>query len=265
MTRPILKWCGGKRQLLDILCSLAPVSFRSYHEPFVGGGALFFELSRQCRITRAYLSDSNAELMDCYRALRTDPGDVVAELKAYKHGEDEYYATRAANTKFMSPAGRAARMIYLNKTCFNGLYRVNRAGQFNVPFGKYTNPLICDEENLRACATALEKAAMATCDFGAAPAVAPGDFVYFDPPYHGTFGGYTAGGFDETDQKRLAWQFDICVRAGATALLSNSDTPFIRELYKQYDIVSVQAKRSVNSNGAGRGKVGEVIVVGRPK
>lgn len=269
--RPFLKWVGGKRQLLEELLAGvdAAGSFHRYHEPFVGGGALFFELVRTKRLSRAhaYLSDNNRPLTDTYRALKDDVDAVIALLQKHKqrHDADYYYSVRAD-----VPEGRfarAARIVYLNKTCYNGLYRENSKGLFNVPVGRYKNPRICDEPNLRAVAEALRRAKIETRPFHSVLDHAkPGDLVYFDPPYHpvsktASFTGYDRYGFDETAQRELAEVFTELKRRGVKALLSNSMTPLIEKLYrKRHQVEEVFARRSVNSKAGLRGKVSEALV-----
>ncbi len=264
--RPVLKWVGGKGQLLPQLTKRVPASFGAYHEPFVGGGALFFELATQGKITTAYLSDINPSLIDVYTALRDCVDDVIKILKRHRHDEDYFYQIRSLQPDKLSLPERAARVIYLNKTCYNGLYRENRAGEFNVPFGRYKNPAICDEPNLRAVSRILQPVCIARCHFASVLEVAqPGDFVYFDPPYHpvsttANFTSYDRNGFGEKDQIQLRDIFSELTRKGVKAMLSNSETPFIRKLYADYAISRVYASRAVNSKADSRGKVAEVIV-----
>lgn len=264
--RPVLKWVGGKGQLLPELTKCVPASFDAYHEPFVGGGALFFELVAQDRITTAFLSDINPSLIDVYTALRDCVDEVVRILKRHRHDADYYYKIRSLQPDKLSLPERAARVIYLNKTCYNGLYRENRAGEFNVPFGRYKNPTICDEPNLRAVSQVLQSVRIDCRHFSSVLEVARlGDFVYFDPPYHpvsstANFTSYDRNGFDVSDQAQLRDVFSELTRKGVKAMLSNSDTPFIRKLYADYGIARVYASRAVNSKAGARGKVAEVIV-----
>lgn len=264
--RPVLKWVGGKGQLLPELTKRVPVSFNGYHEPFVGGGALFFELASQGKNMTAYLSDINPSLIDVYIALRDCVEEVIAILKQHSHDEDYYYKIRALRPDKLSLSERAARIIYLNKTCYNGLYRENRAGEFNVPFGRYKNPTICDEPNLRAVSHVLQSVKIERRHFSSVLEVAqPGDFVYFDPPYHpvsstANFTSYDRNGFDDRDQFQLRDVFAELTHKGIKAMLSNSDTPFIRKLYKGHTVSRVYATRAINSKADSRGKVAEVIV-----
>jgi len=260
---PFLKWVGGKRRLVPELRRLMPPKFGRYFEPFVGGGALFFAV----RPSRATLGDANAELMNCYRMVRDEVGGVIAQLRQHPYDKEHYYQVRALVSNERYPIESAARTIYLNKAGFNGLYRVNSRGQFNVAFGRYTNPTICDEPNLRACSEALQDIEIWAGDFDELSSRAlPGDFVYFDPPYvpvtdTADFTSYTSDGFGWEDQCRLAATFDALARRGVHVILSNSDVPAVRDLYRGYRIESVQAARSVNCNAGKRGKVGEVVVV----
>ena len=264
--RPVLKWAGGKGRLLPELLARLPKAFRAYHEPFVGGGALFFELASQDLITAAHVSDINASLIDVYLGLRDCVDDVIASLQQHRHDHDYYYQVRALRPAELSLPERAARIIYLNKTCYNGLYRENRRGEFNVPFGRYVNPTICDEPNLRAASLALQGVEIARCHFSTVLDYAQrGDFVYFDPPYHplsatANFTSYDRRGFGPDDQRQLRDVFTQLGDRGIRAMLSNSDTPFVRELYGGFAIDQVQAARAVNSKANGRGKVAEVIV-----
>ena len=261
--KPFLKWAGGKGQLLAQYAPLFPKQFGRYHEPFVGGGAVFFRL----RPPRATLSDDNAELVHCFTTVRDDVDALVGALGQHRYEKDYYYAVRAQDPAELSPAARAARTIFLNRSGFNGLYRVNAAGRFNVPFGRYTNPTICDAPNLMACARALRLSTILRAPF---PAVLErarhGDFVYFDPPYHplsktAHFTAYAAGGFREDDQRELAGVYAELDRRGVLVMLSNSNTPLIRELYQGFRVVEVQATRAINSKAARRGAITELVVL----
>jgi DNA adenine methylase len=265
--RPFLKWVGGKTQLLEQLQPLLPPTFRRYFEPFVGGAALFFDLRTKGRLmSDVHLSDVNAELVDCYTAVRDYVDDVIGVLRGHKYESDYYYSVRSLDRGTLSLCESAARTIFLNKTGYNGLYRVNRSGQFNVPFGRFTNPAFCDVENLRACSRALRGVSLSNGDFSEVLENArKGDFVYFDPPYvplspTSDFTAYIPGGFGEAEQRKLAKVFAKLARRGVYAMLSNSDTPFVRELYADFDVETVYASRSVNSNAARRGKLPEVVV-----
>ncbi len=266
--RPFLKWAGGKGQLLPELIARLPEDFAAYHEPHVGSGALFFELATHGALSQVYLSDANPSLIDTYLAVRDHVEDVISTLRKHqkKHDRDYYYLVRAIDPSRLPLAGRAARVIYLNKTCYNGLYRENRRGQFNVPFGRYQNPTICDAANLRNVSRVLQGVDIARRGYASVLDYAqPGDFVYFDPPYHpvsatSSFTAYDSHGFGEDDQRRLRDVFAELARRGVCAMLSNSDTRLIRELYADFRIERVYASRSINSKGGQRGKIAELII-----
>ncbi|MCA9905712.1 MAG: DNA adenine methylase [Anaerolineae bacterium] len=264
--RPVLKWAGGKGRLLPELLRRLPTRFARYHEPFVGGGALFFKLASHQRITQATFSDINPALIEVYIALRDCVDAVIDILKRHYYDEAYYYAMRALDPAKLSLAERAARIIFLNKTCYNGLYRENRSGQFNVPFGRYKNPTICDEPNLRAASGLLQGVDLEQRHFATVLDTAqPGDFVYFDPPYHplsstSNFTAYSKYGFSEQDQVQLRDTFAELTRRGVRAMLSNSSAPLIYDLYQPYAIHTVYAARAINSKAAARGKIAEVIV-----
>jgi DNA adenine methylase len=263
--RPFLKWAGGKGQLLSELRCHIPARFGRYFEPFLGGGALFFDQLPE----RGVLSDVNAEIIGCYSAVRDHVEKLIRALKVHRYEADHYYAVRDTDPDGLAPVERAARTIFLNKTGFNGLYRVNRSGKFNVPFGRYAKPHICDEENLRACSAALARVDLVVSDFEEAVMKAKtGDFVYFDPPYvplsrTATFTAYARGGFGPEAQERLANLFARLVERRVHVLLSNSDVPEIRRLYADYRIETVRASRSINSKPTHRGPVSEVLVTPR--
>lgn len=271
--RPFLKWVGGKRQLLRKLLEVVDSvgSFGRYHEPFLGGGALFFALARAHRLRgKTYLSDINPNLIEAYQGLRQNVDDVIRLLKIHKrrHCEEYFYQVRAQVPT--TQAGRTARIIYLNKTCFNGLYRENSKGKFNVPFGRYVNPNICDEDNLRGVGATLRNVDIEARDFTAATRlIRRGDLVYFDPPYNPVsktsgFTDYAKGGFGVDAQEKLAKTFAVLAQRGAHVILSNSLTPLMTELYKDFHISEVAAKRSVNSRTDRRGEVLEVLVTTFP-
>ena len=268
--KPLVKWAGGKRQLLPHIHAALPAEApRRFYEPFIGGGAVLFSLEP----ARAQVNDLNGELINLYEVVRDVVDELIAELAGYPNEAEFFYALRAADRdaqRFatLSPVERAARTLYLNRTCYNGLYRVNAAGQFNAPFGRYKNPTICDEGTLRAVHRyfADNDVAFSQGDFAAAVAEArEGDFVYFDPPYDpvnvtSSFTGYQKGGFDRAEQERLKEVCDDLDRRGVKFLLSNSATDFIRELYADYEVGIVGATRAINSVGSRRGKVDEVLV-----
>jgi DNA adenine methylase len=274
--RPFVKWAGGKTKLLPELLKHVPEEIGTYVEPFVGGGALFFELARQGRFQRAAICDANEELINAYIVIWRSLPALLVQLDRHKYEEKHYYEVRAQDPSTLSDVARAARFIFLNKTCFNGLYRVNRAGKFNVPFGKYTNPLICDADNLREVSKLLQGFDIEYhCgQFGnvfpstAQPATGD-DFIYCDPPYdilseNADFTSYTPGGFGWNEQEFLAQRAgevrDAVMSWGCPIALSNADTPRIRELYKEWNLHEVKAERSINSKASKRGKVGELIL-----
>lgn len=271
--KPILKWAGGKRQLLSEILKHAPPIFGGYYEPFVGGGAVFFALRVMGYIQLGghfYLGDANSRLMRTYRALQNDVEGVIAGLSILPYDREEFEAMRKIQPESMaSDTEVAVWMIYLNRSCFNGLYRVNKAGAFNVPFGRYTNPTICDAEGLRLASGALQGVLLYEgVDFEATVATAKrGDFVYFDPPYipaggSSDFTAYTAGGFGMTDQERLRDCARDLKARGVHILLSNADVPAVREIYGHgsFQIHPVSARRNINSKGEKRAAVGEVLI-----
>ncbi|MBN1933855.1 MAG: DNA adenine methylase [Anaerolineae bacterium] len=275
LPRPFLKWAGGKAQMLNELIGRAPSAFNTYYEPFVGGGALFFRLYREKRLGQACLSEINAELVDTYLAVRDHVEAVIALLAEYPHDKTFYYDLRAQDPQQVDLPRRAARMIYLNKTGYNGLYRVNRKGQFNVPFGRYKSPQYCDAENLRAVSMALQNVDIRCESFESVlDRAQAGDLIYFDPPYAprsktANFTAYHADGFGDEDQARLR---DVCVeltRRDVRAIVSNSSTELIRTLYArseftEFEISEVFANRAINSNARRRGKLPELIITNYP-
>jgi len=264
--RPFLKWAGGKNQLLPELVRRSPARFATYHEPFLGGGALFFELYSLGRIRKAVLSDVNPHLVDAYLAVRDRAHEVIRLLRQHPHEQSHYYEVRAQDPASLTLAERAARIIYLNKTCYNGLYRENRRGQFNVPFGRYAKPTICDEPNLLAVSRALQDVEIIRSHFSSVlDRARRSDFVYFDPPYDpvsktASFTSYASSGFTRADQEWLSTVFTQLASSGAWVMLSNSDTALTRSLYGSFRPDRVLASRSVNCNGAARGRVSELIV-----
>jgi DNA adenine methylase len=267
---PIVKWVGGKTKLLPELLRRAPSTYRRYFEPFFGGGALFFRLLPE----GAVLTDVNRALVECYEAVKLDPESVVHALGRHRkcHSEGYYYETREAwnaGDRGDSPGERAATFIYLNKTCYNGLWRVNSRGHFNVPAGRYENPSILDPAALRAASSALSRATLSVASFERVLEQADrGDFVYFDPPYHplsetASFTSYTSGGFGPAEQERLADVFRELASRGCAVMLSNSDTPFIRKLYAAFRIERVMCPRAINSKADARGAIAELIVTNR--
>lgn len=272
--RPFIKWAGGKGQLLPELSRRLPAHFRRYHEPFVGGAALFFHLYGTERLKGgAVLSDYNPELILCYQIIRDDVESLIEALGVHERNHSQEYFLevrswdRQPNFMQRHPVERVARTIFVNRTCYNGLYRLNRKGQFNAPFGHYKNPLICDPENLRAVSRALTHVELRNGDFADVLTQAePGDLVYFDPPYvpvsaTASFTHYTGQTFGEAAQRRLAEVFFALAERGVFAMLSNSYTPLVRELYvgkaATHDIVL--ASRKINCDGLKRGHVEELI------
>lgn len=274
--RPFLKWAGGKSQMLDQFEELFPKDYNNYLEPMVGAAAVFFHLYTTGRLkNKSVLIDINQELLNCYEVIRDNVEELITSLKKlrkrYKRQTEEaYYQIRKWDRKedFVkrSKVEKAARTIFLNKVCYNGLYRVNGNRQFNTPIGRYKNPTICDEENLQIVKVALQKAELLTTDFEKSLEIASsGDFVYFDPPYYplsktANFTSYTEQDFTEDDQKRLKDTFEKLAEKGCKVMLSNSDTKFIRDLYKKFNIHTVYAKRYINSNSEGRGVIAEIVV-----
>ena len=263
MARPMLKWAGGKSQLLRVILKHVPPSYNSYYEPFVGGGALFYAIKPR----NAVLSDSNGELINTYVQVRDNLDNLITALSKYPNEESFFYDMRALSPMDLNPLMRAARFIYLNKTCFNGLYRVNSKNEFNTPFGKYPKPTICDKGNLKLCSKALQGVALDSAYFNKSEmtnSADDGDFVYLDPPYvpvsDTSFVGYSKKGFSMEDHETLATIFEEKAGKGVKMLLSNSDVPWVRERYKDFNIVETEARRSINSQGQGRGKVGELLI-----
>lgn len=272
MPKPVLKWAGGKTQLLAALTQRIPVTRGTYYEPFIGGAAPFFAFAGQGRFTKAVINDFNPELTNLYEVVRDRTGELIDSLVAYQLEPDwntqEFFLTvRASEPE--DAVGRAARMVYLNKTAFNGLHRVNKAGKFNVPFGRYKNPRLYDAENMWACRRALQQVEIRTGDFEASLHDArPGDVVYLDPPYvplssTSSFTAY-AGRFGPEEQCRLADRCKQLVQSGVYCVVSNSDTQTVRELYAGFELDTVEARRSVNSDATKRGKISELIAVGKP-
>jgi DNA adenine methylase len=261
--RPFLKWAGGKRQLLDELRRHVPPTYGRYLEPFVGGGSLFFAL----RPREALLADVNQRLIRTYKGVRDDVDEVIRLLRDYPYETRFFYRMREIDIDARSDAEVAAWFIYLNKAGFNGLYRVNRRNLFNVPFGRHTNPTICDGVTLRACSAALAGTELLTSDFEIVCARAePGDFVYFDPPYvplstTSSFTSYTAHGFGAEEQTRLRDAARALKERRVHVLLSNSSAPFVRDLYSDgFESIEVSATRQVNSKASGRGALTELVI-----
>ncbi len=267
--KPILKWVGGKSKLINQLVEYIPATFNDYHEPFLGGGALFFHLAPQIisRNSRAYLSDLVEELINLYQVVKGDVDGLICEAKKHVYDKEYYYEVRALDPFKMSDFERAARMLYLNKTCFNGLYRVNKSGQFNVSFGDYKNPTIVNEKNLRAASEAFICASFFQADFKIVLENAKcGDFVYFDPPYvpltaTSNFTQYTSEPFGAREQEELKDVFNSLKKRGCYVMLSNSNSEFVKDLYRGHNIKMVSANRPINSNAKKRGPIKELVVL----
>lgn len=260
--KPFLKWVGGKRALIPQLDLLLPQDIRTYIEPFVGGGAMFFHLSNNGLLDHAILSDFNEELIVTWQIVRDRPLDLLRELRKHRseHSEDHYYYMRNV-FRPRSDLGVAARMIYLNKTCFNGLYRVNSQNRFNVPMGRYVNPNIVDADNVKICSDILDGVEI-RCGSFAEIDIGETDFAYVDPPYDDTFTNYIAGGFHKNSQEELRDVVTEWATQGCRVMISNSDTELIRSLYGDalWRIDEVKAGRAINADATGRGAVTELVI-----
>ena len=269
LVSPVVKWVGGKRQLLDEIVPLCPKRMTTYCEPFLGGGAVLF-----CHQPKsAIVNDLNGDLMLVYEVIRDDVEDLIEDLQRHENTSEYFYALRDLDRDkesygAMSKVKRASRVIYLNKTCYNGLFRVNASGEFNSPFGHYKNPSIVNAPVLRAVSKYLSEnnIELLSEDFETTLQRVPrGGFVYLDPPYDpvsdtASFTGYNSGGFDRNEQIRLKECCDILTQRGVKFLLSNSATSFIKELYKDYTVATVHAKRAINSDASKRGAIEEVLI-----
>lgn len=262
--KPFVKWAGGKRQLLDILLDNVPETFGTYIEPFVAGGALLFALLPD----KAVISDINPELITAYKIIKEDVRNLIKSLSKHKNTAKYFYAIRAQES-YRSEVSKTSRFIYLNKTCFNGLYRENSKGEFNVPFGRYRNPTIVDRKNLLSVSAYLNSADIQILnqDFKKTALMAEkGDFIYLDPPYHpfsktASFTKYSKYDFTEKDQEELADVYGRLVKRGCYVMLSNSNTDLIKELYKTYNLSEITARRAINCMAGKRGKgMFEVLV-----
>jgi DNA adenine methylase len=271
LVSPVVKWVGGKRQLIKEIGKYLPEKWTSYYEPFIGGGAVLFHLQP----SKAVINDTNSELINLYRIIKSHPDELIKDLRTYRNEEEYFYKIRGLDRDPQAYAGlsdiqRASRVIFLNKTCYNGLFRVNNAGQFNTPFGRYKNPNIVNDVTIRAISNYFNKndVRILNTDFEASlEGIKKGAFVYFDPPYDpvsssANFTGYTKGGFGRDEQIRLKNLCDMLDGMGVRFLLSNSATDFIKDLYSEYNefVVTVTATRAVNSKAEGRGAVEEVLV-----
>jgi DNA adenine methylase len=262
-----VKWAGGKKQLLKQFKPYFPKQINKYFEAFVGGGAVAFYIIKNYKPKEIFLSDINEELINCLNVIKTDVESLIKELKNLKlsHNKEAYYKIRADDLNSLSPLKRASRFIYLNKTCFNGLYRVNSKGGFNVPIGSSKNPLICPEQDLREIAELLKNTKIKVKQFYESVKDAKkGDFIYFDPPYYPlkreSFTTYTKEQFLEKEQEHLAKVFRELDKKGCKVMLSNSDTSFIKKLYEGYNIGFVKANRMINCDATKRGKINEVVI-----
>jgi len=262
-----VKWAGGKKQLIEQFKPLFPKEIKRYIEPFVGGGAVLFYVLKTYKPKEVFIFDINEELINTYEIVRDDVENLIIELKKLKslHNKEHYYQIRAENPQLLSKLTRASRFIYLNKTCFNGLYRVNLSGGFNVPIGSYKNPLVCPEEDLKEISKLLKNVKIINGSFKECLDFArKGDFVYFDPPYYPlnktSFTTYTKDKFLDEEQKQLKEVFSKLDKGGCKVMLSNSDSKFIKDLYKNYYISFVKATRMINCNASKRGKINEVVV-----
>lgn len=269
LAQPFLKWAGGKRQLLPEMKKYLPKKYNTYFEPFVGAGALFFDQQPK----NAVINDVNGELINCYDVIKNLSIDLIEDLKKHKNTEKYFYKIRELDRtkefKDLSSVERASRIIYLNKTCFNGLFRVNRQGQFNAPFGSYSKPNIINSETIKAINLLLNRNSVEILNTDFAKAVAKAkrnDFIYFDPPYDpisdtASFTGYSSNAFGKSEQERLRDLFDTLTSRGCKVMLSNSATDFIADLYRDYNIIRIQANRNINSVGSDRKKVDEFLIL----
>lgn len=260
---PFVKWAGGKTQIMERLLSNKPSFFNRYVEGFVGGGALLFKLNHP----HPLINDSNEELINCFKVIRDYPGEIINSLGKHKNEKEYFYGIRSKDPSELSNVERASRFIYLNRTCYNGLWRVNKNNQFNTPFGKYKNPKILNEGLLWSVSRFLKKVGIHCMDFERflTRYAQKGDFVYLDPPYHpiskySDFRRYTHSFFGEEDQRRLAKTFKKLDGKGCKLLLSNSHSRLIKELYSEFTILTIRARRNINKNPEGRTPIKEVLV-----
>jgi len=269
LVQPFVKWVGGKRQLLNEIEKYIPKSITKYYEPFVGGGAVLLHTQPK----NAIINDYNEELINLYNIIKYYPNELIDDLKNHKNNEDYFYKIRALDRQKLeynklTNIQKASRIIFLNKTCYNGLFRVNSSGEFNSPFGRYKKPNIVNDITVRAVSNYLLKNDIKILNMDYEKSLSniiKGSFVYFDPPYDpisesSNFTGYTKRGFDKTEQERLKFVCDKLNKKGVKFLLSNSSTDFIKELYKDYQIIFIKSKRAINSKGNGRGEIDEVLI-----
>jgi DNA adenine methylase len=272
LVKPVVKWAGGKTKIIAQLSRYLPVAFNNYHEPFLGGGAVFFYLfpGIKRRNASAFLSDSVEELINLYKVIKDKVEALIIVSKNHIYDQKYYYEIRSQNPAELTDLQRASRTLYLNKTCFNGLYRVNSKGQFNVSFGDYSNPVIVNGEVLRNASLAFQSTRLAVGDFELVLENAgAGDFIYLDPPYvplspTSNFTGYTAGSFGMADHRRLREVFETLSARGCYVMLSNSNTEFTRELYKGCNIKTINALRAINSDARKRGSIKELVILSYP-
>lgn len=266
-SRPFLKWAGGKGKLIEQYIPYFPEGFTRYYEPFLGGGAVFFYLGDRVALTQKFISDINPDLINTYLCVRDDVELLITLLEQHqlKHCKEYYYQIRA--NKPDTAFERAARLIYLNKTCFNGLYRENSQGVFNVPMGKYKNPKICHGDLMRSASLALQNTEICVSHFDAVLnyAKTAQDFVYFDPPYYplsstSNFTAYSSNFFDKNEQVKLRNVFKLLSERGVKVMLSNSDCAFVRELYSDFIVHEILAARAINSKAEKRGKITELLI-----
>jgi len=263
-----IKWAGGKKQLLEQFKMFFPQRIERYFEPFVGGGAVLFYVLQNYNPSYVLISDINEELINCYKIIKTNVSELIKSLNKHKvkHNMEYYYKIRSLNPKGLSDIERASRFIYLNKTCFNGLYRVNSNGKFNVPMGSYKNPAIIQDKDLLVISNLLAEVEIKNISFEEITKYATvGDFIYFDPPYYplnktSSFTTYTKDSFLENEQKTLAKVFSDLHNKGCKLMLSNSDTNLIKHLYKDFNIHFVKANRMINCDATKRGKINEIVV-----
>ena len=264
--RPFLKWAGGKQRLIDQYQEYFPDfdDINRYYEPFIGSGAIFFHYQPET----AVLAERNETLMEVYRAVQQDVEAVIKALRVHYNDSDYFYEVRAQDVTQLTVSQRAARIIFLNKTCYNGLFRENSKGKFNVPFGRYKSPKICNEKRLRRASAALENVTLMAADFeDVVETAVAGDFLYFDPPYAplsatSSFTQYDKHGFALADQIRLSETVAKLTKRGCKVMLSNSSAPIIYDLYERdYQLVEMQARRNINSKGSQRGPVKELLIL----
>jgi DNA adenine methylase len=268
LVTPFLKWVGGKRQIMPEIVEQLPKNIKTYIEPFIGGGAVLFHLQPK----KAVVNDFNSELINVYRVIKNNLEELIIDLQKHKNDSDYFYEIRGIDRtdkfKKLTDIEKASRVIYLNKTCFNGLYRVNNSGEFNSPFGKYKNPNIVNEPTLRVVSYYLNENDIQLCNTDyeeIMKTASKSSFIYLDPPYHpvsesSNFTGYVQGGWGIDDQVRLKKACDELTKRGVKFLQSNSSAELIKDQYKDYIVCTIKASRSINSNGEKRGEVEELLI-----